>query len=460
MCGLVGLINKSAIGFSREQQEVFSTLLFVDQLRGPDSTGVFALNYDGDVMVAKDALNSTDFLQTKEYQAAMQKVWNRGSAIIGHNRKATRGSVNDENAHPFNVDNNIILVHNGTMTDDHKKHAQVEVDSHAIAHLIHEKGNVTEALSAFNGAYALIWYDVRDCSINFIRNDQRPLWWMETANSWIWSSEKAMLDFVTARHNLKLIEEPAELPEDIHQKFTLSNRSWVASNEKLTITPPKSPWVSNYGGGYSFNGRNHQNNYHDPYDFEGGEWNDRIRPQQQQQHNKVIQMLPPPANNTRPTATMMEPPEFSGRQERERALARKENKIVTYGEFQERVVKAQQYAYDTKVMVCPFDYDYVNGKDSTDGFYLYASPLDDDSVIFRQWFSPGSITEERMVQIASTGYVYSYVCGVKGWTVMSGQANASRSLTDVVPGFLIVRSRGCELIHRGEDRINVNSKVH
>src|SRR6266850_8089954 len=109
MCGLVLVVNKQRNGFNGDQQNIFRTLLWLDTLRGDDSTGVALIDNIGNVDIAKDAIQGTDFIRTNEYTALHNQAWKDGWAMIGHNRKATRGSITDENAHPFVVDNNIVL---------------------------------------------------------------------------------------------------------------------------------------------------------------------------------------------------------------------------------------------------------------------------------------------------------------------------------------------------------------
>jgi hypothetical protein len=235
MCGLVGLVTKNQTGFNRPQQDAFTTLLFLNILRGEDSTGVMTIDGNGDTLVAKEVGHAYKFINTTEYDAQMNRAWNRGMAMFGHGRKATVGKISDETAHPFNVDNRILLMHNGTMRSDHKRFADVDVDSHAIAHLIASKP-LEEALGAFWGAYALIWYDVVERQINMIRNEERPLYWMETECAWLWSSEKEMLEFALKRTPaLKLKQGPTSLPPDTLQTFRMDGRQWIVANRKITI---------------------------------------------------------------------------------------------------------------------------------------------------------------------------------------------------------------------------------
>jgi len=147
--------------------DAYNALLYIDSLRGMDSTGSILIENNGDVSWNKEATTSPLFTQLPEHRKQLNEAFQRGRALVGHNRAATRGVINDENAHPFTVDNRITLVHNGTLTGDHRKLADVDVDSHAIAHVIHENdGDVEKAIKQINGAYAF------DSGMTLRRNSQ------------------------------------------------------------------------------------------------------------------------------------------------------------------------------------------------------------------------------------------------------------------------------------------------
>ena len=248
MCGLISVISKNANGLTKEQTNAFNDLLYLDALRGMDSTGVFMVDNQGNLELAKEASSGPIFRETKEYKDLLGRSFMRGSALVGHNRAATKGIVNDENAHPFVVDDTITLVHNGTLYN-HKELANTEVDSHAIAHTIHENGgNVEAALQKISGAYALIWHNFKEDTLNFVRNSQRPLHWVETKDSWIWASEANMLSWIVQRYNFKPESEIHLLGEGTLVTYSLADRKWTVDNKKIALTrylPPvvyAPPW--------------------------------------------------------------------------------------------------------------------------------------------------------------------------------------------------------------------------
>lgn len=240
MCGLVAVITKNLNGLNRDQVDAFDHLLYIDALRGEDSTGVFSVDKDGDMEWAKEASASYEFRKHKDYEALMGRSFQRGAALVGHNRAATKGSIIDENAHPFTVDDRITLVHNGTLYGDHRTLANVDVDSHAIAHVIHNNGDdVEKALQQVHGAFALIWHDHKNKTLNFVRNTSRPLHWVETDRGWIWASEKNMIDWILSKYpNLKAVSEPALLPEGILCTYTQGKNGWSVDTKKIQLTAP------------------------------------------------------------------------------------------------------------------------------------------------------------------------------------------------------------------------------
>ena len=131
MCGLVGMIVKNVNGAISADADVVEQLLYIDALRGEDSTGVCLFENDGDIRVIKEAQPADYFLRSKEWLSLRTAFVTRGKAILGHNRKATIGKTNDDNAHPFVIEDRYVFMHNGTL-HSHKHLADVEIDSHAL----------------------------------------------------------------------------------------------------------------------------------------------------------------------------------------------------------------------------------------------------------------------------------------------------------------------------------------
>jgi hypothetical protein len=206
MCGIVAVINKCQNGFTQADVTAFETLLWLDVVRGEDSTGTFLVTNNGDVQIVKSAQHGFDYVRSKEWRAQRNDAYTKGLYLVGHNRKATRGSINDANAHPFWVDDKLVLVHNGTMYGDHKKHADTIVDSHAIAHVLAEEKDVEKALNKINAAFALIWYDVEEECLKVVRNDERPMNFVETDTAYFLASEASMLRYVVDKHELKVVK--------------------------------------------------------------------------------------------------------------------------------------------------------------------------------------------------------------------------------------------------------------
>lgn len=198
MCGIVAVIRKdSKKSLFKEHTDVFKQMLYADALRGWDSTGIAAVRMNNTVHAVKDACPPASLFHRHE-----DHEWIHGNqALVGHNRFATKGKTNKENAHPFKEDN-ITLVHNGTLRY-HRTMKDVEVDSHAITHSIAERG-AKETLEMLDGAFALVWFDTKTNLLYAARNDERPLHLLETEDLFVLSSEQGLANWILSRNNQKV----------------------------------------------------------------------------------------------------------------------------------------------------------------------------------------------------------------------------------------------------------------
>ena len=250
MCGIVGMVVKSKTGFIKQQEDCFYQMLYADVVRGNDSTGVIGVEQDSTFHIAKEAISAEWFIGQLDNDPISSAMWRDGKAYIGHNRKSTIGKTTDVNAHPFVVNDEFAMVHNGTLYN-HKALADTTVDSEALAIHLHkafEKDNyvedLNEALGKVSGAYALSIYDQRTHMVRILRNKERPLCYVETSNAWYFASEGGMLYWILTRngYNHKDIDIKV-VPEHTLISFDLANNKLIEEvlTPKKLITPMPAP---------------------------------------------------------------------------------------------------------------------------------------------------------------------------------------------------------------------------
>ena len=240
MCGIVGVITKNIYGFHKASQEIFYQLLYADALRGEDATGVITVHNNTDFGVMKEAVESNYFLPQFINCDLDKDLFKNGFAVIGHNRKKTVGKNEDANAHPFVVDETFSMVHNGTLYN-HSSLANTTVDSEALAIVLKTameqedfKSALEETLGKVYGAYACVWYDQKREEVCFLRNKERPLFFLHTDKNTLFGSEAGLLYWIAGRNGeTKPVLEAVE--EHVLYQYPINGGSVV----KTPLSPKK-----------------------------------------------------------------------------------------------------------------------------------------------------------------------------------------------------------------------------
>lgn len=201
MCGIVG----AAGDLTHLEEKMFRFMLMHDTYRGPHSTGVFSAHkfMDKYHLVKEVGTPYDGFFKLKETEEMFRSV-NR--LLIGHNRAATKGAITRENAHPFEH-GNIVGVHNGTIRRQslYKDSNKFDVDSDNLYYNISEEG-LEETLKKTDGAFALVFFDKEKQELNFVRNDERPLFYAlsTTGKCLFWASEPWMIQVAAAQAKVNI----------------------------------------------------------------------------------------------------------------------------------------------------------------------------------------------------------------------------------------------------------------
>ncbi len=195
MCGHVGIAGD----LKYKDEALIKRLLLFDFLRGEDGTGLAAVRTNGkDVKLSKVGSHPLELFDKISFKDACNGF--QSTAFIGHNRAATRGLKNTANSHPYQY-GRITGAHNGTLETDCVKELEnlleekFDVDSMAIFAAI-EKFGIDETIPLLQGAWSLVWHDADDKTLNFLRNDKRPMWrgWSKDCKTMFWASEWKMID--------------------------------------------------------------------------------------------------------------------------------------------------------------------------------------------------------------------------------------------------------------------------
>jgi len=255
MCGIVGVIAKNKSGIVKQIEDSFFQLLYADVLRGDDSTGIIGVEQDTTFHISKDTTSAYEFLPEFDESPVSKSMWRDGRAYIGHNRKATMGKVDAESAHPFVVNNEFAMVHNGTLYN-HKLLADTEVDSEALTMVLAKafetanyRNALEDTLGKVTGAYAVAMYDQRSNCVRLLRNRERPMAFVETNNAWYFASEAAMLYWILSRNGYLTTDLDIK-PVAEHSLMTFNLDDMTLTSEFITpkkILPPMKPYTAHGG---------------------------------------------------------------------------------------------------------------------------------------------------------------------------------------------------------------------
>lgn len=196
MCGLYGFITKES---NDRDYQIYKILGILTESRGNHATGVYAIK-DNESYVAKEALAANEFFKIPEYYELIEDI--KPNIMIGHNRFATHGSVDDnKNNHPF-YNNRFGFVHNGVVHNGLHFKTKSECDSERIFVSIMNDtddiiGSIKESMKYFNsGSYACILGDSQEGKVYLFKNDKNPLWIFTVKNSETiyWASTKTIIE--------------------------------------------------------------------------------------------------------------------------------------------------------------------------------------------------------------------------------------------------------------------------
>lgn len=248
MCGLVGLVGD----IDHFAVDTFYNMLLLDTVRGTDSTGACIVNRKKGVATAKELGHPLNLINSKRYRKLVaDPMWNI-TALLGHNRHATAGAKIKRNAHPF-THGHITLMHNGTL----KSHIQAgqkkrfDTDSESVAYAMSVM-TPAEVWSKLDGAACLVWYDDKDKSYNFIRNEQRPLMLAldKSGRTLMYGSEEWIID-IGARKGRMQVGDKENLAVNRHVKAKydwLKNKITLEAEELVPFERPPLSRVHHLSG--------------------------------------------------------------------------------------------------------------------------------------------------------------------------------------------------------------------
>ncbi len=202
MCGIISYFSNET-KYDRSIVKLLHNLLWIDSVRGDHSTGLI-YHTDGGADWYKKAIPGWDFVQLQSVQTLLEQS-NKMGYLIGHNRAATRGDVNSNNAHPFQF-KHITGVHNGTL----HQYANLVKGHHKVDSQYLYDALATDGwdmlVPKLQGSFNLLWHDSRDDTIHMCKNETRPYTFakLKGVDILLGASEKPMLKWLIGKHGFEI----------------------------------------------------------------------------------------------------------------------------------------------------------------------------------------------------------------------------------------------------------------
>jgi hypothetical protein len=193
------------------RKSAFKQLLEAASWRGRDATGVACVRINAPkepAIVFKKAIKASDFTDLEQYRR-LEHNFDEYGFVIGHARSSTSDGWNlaDANAHPFQY-GPVTLVHNGTIRNHKFLDSGIEhpVDSAHVAAALAKEEDPKVVLDKLLGPFALVWHDARRGTLNFAKNNDKPLFFcfVEKENTMFWGSELEAIYAILHRHDIKI----------------------------------------------------------------------------------------------------------------------------------------------------------------------------------------------------------------------------------------------------------------
>ncbi len=251
MCGIVGLVgNLHSSDFL-----LLRHLLFMDTTRGVHSTGVFNVDLNDNLHVEKTVgspgnLYETDQSHIWDWEGKVRSKAPTSKVMVGHNRYATIGHINTENAHPF-TEGSWVGVHNGSLDSyHHLTKEKYDVDSRCMIAGFNEKG-FKHTWESMSGAAAVVAWDQAENKLYIARNDERPLYFATFRNNsaMIIASESWMIEALEEKQGVSSVHKLSDVDKlKKNYMFTLCPTSIHFGKFESESLKDNTGWYRNYPG--------------------------------------------------------------------------------------------------------------------------------------------------------------------------------------------------------------------
>lgn len=251
MCGLVGYVDPNNALTTKQKEKFVTSSLFVDSLRGRDSTGMLLGNID-----KYNTYKTLEEGTSKEVQGWSRHVFAKNSDLfIGHNRHGTVGGNSKSTIHPFDTEK-LVGAHNGTLSYGWRDLVDktYPTDSESLYEHMTTNG-FKKTIEKIPGAMALTWFNKYTRTLNFYRNDDRPLWFAKgPEGSFFWSSEVRFMNFACSSADIE-ITEVEELPTYTHMIYNMRNQKFSTNTDFTPAKKPINNWEGDWGNNWYGRGR-------------------------------------------------------------------------------------------------------------------------------------------------------------------------------------------------------------